>query len=180
MSALFSRLFKALGDETRLRIVALLSHGELCVCHLEEALRAVPAQGVPPPRHAPGGGRRGAPPRGDLGLLPPRPASRTPTASGSSANSSTTFAKRIRAPEGPRAPREGPRSRVLQVARRKGVVMEPYSVLFLCTGNSARSILAEALINHRGRGRFRELECRQSPHGSSAPGWQQFRLLQDY
>jgi ArsR family transcriptional regulator len=35
----FSRLFKALADETRLRIVALLSHGELCVCHLEEALR---------------------------------------------------------------------------------------------------------------------------------------------
>jgi ArsR family transcriptional regulator len=34
----FSRLFRALGDETRLRIVALLSHGELCVCHLEEAL----------------------------------------------------------------------------------------------------------------------------------------------
>lgn len=33
-----SRLFKALGDETRLRIVALLSHGELCVCHLESAL----------------------------------------------------------------------------------------------------------------------------------------------
>ena len=33
-----SRLFKALGDETRLRIVALLSHGELCVCHIEAAL----------------------------------------------------------------------------------------------------------------------------------------------
>lgn len=33
-----SRLFKALGDDTRLRIVALLSHGELCVCHLQEAL----------------------------------------------------------------------------------------------------------------------------------------------
>jgi ArsR family transcriptional regulator len=33
-----SRLFKALGDETRLRIVALLSHGELCVCHFESAL----------------------------------------------------------------------------------------------------------------------------------------------
>jgi ArsR family transcriptional regulator len=33
-----SRLFKALGDETRLRIVALLSHGELCVCHVEKAL----------------------------------------------------------------------------------------------------------------------------------------------
>jgi ArsR family transcriptional regulator len=35
----FSRLFRALADETRLRIVALLSHGELCVCHLEEALK---------------------------------------------------------------------------------------------------------------------------------------------
>ncbi|MCU1281484.1 MAG: transcriptional regulator [bacterium] len=34
-----SRLFKALGDDVRLRIVALLSHGELCVCHIEEALR---------------------------------------------------------------------------------------------------------------------------------------------
>ncbi|HYV49168.1 MAG TPA: metalloregulator ArsR/SmtB family transcription factor [Myxococcaceae bacterium] len=33
-----SRALKALGDETRLRMVALLSHGELCVCHLEQAL----------------------------------------------------------------------------------------------------------------------------------------------
>jgi ArsR family transcriptional regulator len=33
-----SRLFTALGDDVRLRIVALLSHGELCVCHVEEAL----------------------------------------------------------------------------------------------------------------------------------------------
>ncbi|RKH08934.1 ArsR family transcriptional regulator [Corallococcus praedator] len=33
-----SRALKALGDETRLRIVALLSHSELCVCHLESVL----------------------------------------------------------------------------------------------------------------------------------------------
>jgi len=33
-----TRLFRALGDETRLRIVALLAHGELCVCHIERAL----------------------------------------------------------------------------------------------------------------------------------------------
>ena len=33
-----SRLFRALGDDTRLRIVALLTHGELCVCHIVEAL----------------------------------------------------------------------------------------------------------------------------------------------
>lgn len=34
-----TRLFKALSDETRLRIVALLSPGELCVCHLQQALQ---------------------------------------------------------------------------------------------------------------------------------------------
>lgn len=33
-----TRLLKALGDPTRLRMVALLAHGELCVCHLESAL----------------------------------------------------------------------------------------------------------------------------------------------
>lgn len=33
-----ARLFKALADETRVRIVALLTHGELCVCHIEAAL----------------------------------------------------------------------------------------------------------------------------------------------
>src|SRR5215204_5531415 len=33
-----TKLFRALGDETRLRIIALLSHGELCVCHIEKAL----------------------------------------------------------------------------------------------------------------------------------------------
>jgi ArsR family transcriptional regulator len=33
-----TRVFRALGDETRLRIVALLAHGELCVCHVERAL----------------------------------------------------------------------------------------------------------------------------------------------
>lgn len=33
-----SRLFKALSDPTRLRIVALLAHEELCVCHVEGAL----------------------------------------------------------------------------------------------------------------------------------------------
>jgi ArsR family transcriptional regulator len=32
------RVFRALGDETRLRVVALLAHGELCVCHVEQAL----------------------------------------------------------------------------------------------------------------------------------------------
>lgn len=33
-----SSLFKALGDDVRLRIIALLAHGELCVCHFQAAL----------------------------------------------------------------------------------------------------------------------------------------------
>ena len=55
---------------------------------------------------------------------------------------------------------------------------EPLNVLFLCTHNSARSVLAEAVLNHIGAGRFRGFSAGSSPRANQKPNPLGLQVLQ--
>jgi protein-tyrosine-phosphatase len=55
---------------------------------------------------------------------------------------------------------------------------QPLNVLFLCTHNSARSILAEALLNHLGNGRFKAYSAGSSPRENQQPNPLGLQVLQ--
>ena len=56
--------------------------------------------------------------------------------------------------------------------------IKPLNVLFLCTHNSARSILAEALLNHVGHGKFKAYSAGSSPRDNQKPNPMAIATLQ--
>ena len=55
---------------------------------------------------------------------------------------------------------------------------KPLNVLFLCTHNSARSILAEATLNHIGKGKFKAYSAGSSPRENQTPNPMALQVLE--